>query len=113
MKPKLPSPGIAVAVVVVLAAANGWPAWAVVLAGLAGMAAWYGWSLWRRPLRPCAWCGGSGISTGSDPEKPSDRPAFGKCRVCGGRKGLPRWGLRLFMPETRRAIAAGRKGRNF
>ena len=78
----------------------------VIVAG--AVAAAYGYSLWRHPYRACWRCHGSKSHVGQ-----AWRGAFGNCWACEGSGLRIRWGVRLFMPGTARAIRAGQHGRNY
>lgn len=94
----------------VLANAAAWGTSAA--AGLAASAVTgsvYGWSLLRHPNRRCWRCGGS--------KRHDDttvwRGTSGTCLVCRGKGRYPRWGTRIFMPRTARAIRRGGHGKYY
>jgi hypothetical protein len=68
----------------------------------------YGVSLKYSPLRACWHCKGSKRHHSS-----LFRGARGRCWFCKGTGEKPRFGVRLFMRKTYRAIKAGQHGRNF
>ena len=96
---------LALAVVILLA--GHFAIWAIAVAALAASSA-YAWSIWRYPYRDCWLCKGRKQRTDI-----AWRGAFGRCWICKGTGKRIRWGVRLFMPETREAIRNDIKGRNY